>query len=110
MRLATHVTVEDHPLDDDRNTKRFTSEEFRRIQRSFFFLGCVAFWRQLERLADPASGTRLHAMGILRQMARSSFEDCEGAAYSPEHAEALAFCGLAPVGVQSPGSSALKEK
>jgi len=41
MRLATRVTVENHPLDDDHNTKRFTSEEFRRIQRSFFFCICL---------------------------------------------------------------------
>src|SRR5215831_18628228 len=110
MRVASRISVSDDASDDQRNTKCFTSEEFRRVQRSIFFLGCVSFWRQLECLSDPESRTRFHAMGVLREMARSSLADCEGAAYSPEHAEALAFCGFAPAGVRSPGSSALEDK
>ena len=89
MRFASHDAS-----DDQRNTKCFTSDEFRRVQRSMFFLGCVSFWRQLERLSDPEPFTRLHAMGVLREMARSSLEDCEGLAFSLQHAGSLGLLRL----------------
>ena len=59
-----------------------------------------------QRLSDPEARTRLHAMGVLRELARSSLADCEGAAYSPEHAEAWAFCGFPPAAIRTPGSFA----
>ena len=71
MKLATHVIVSD-ASSDDRTTKRFTSEEFRRIQRSSHFVGSVSFWRALEQLANPEWFTCLHAMGVLREMAHSN--------------------------------------
>src|SRR5215471_18582403 len=110
MRFASRISVSDDASDNPRNTKCFTECEFRRVQRSIFFLGCVSFWRQLERLSNPEARTRLHAMGVLRDMARASLEDCEGLAFSLQHAEALGYCGFAPAGVRSPGSSALGDK
>jgi hypothetical protein len=94
--------------DAGRSAKRFTDAEFRRIQKSSFFVGAVAFWRQVERLAGPESRTRLHAQGVLAEMARQSLEDCAGLAYSPQHAECLAYCGFPPAGMRLPGSSALE--
>jgi len=35
------------------------------------FIGALRFWRTLERLASPESRTRLHAMGVLAELAQS---------------------------------------
>jgi hypothetical protein len=105
MRFAAHVVVRDAD-DSERTTKHLTAEEFQKVQRATFFTGATAFWRQLERLADPEQGTRIHAMGVLRELARSSFEDCQGFAYSVPHFNSLTYAGFSPAGVRSPGSSA----
>jgi len=64
------------------------------------FVGAVAFWRDLERLADPELRTQLRAMGILTEIARISFAACGGMAYSPQQAECFEYCGLTPQGVR----------
>jgi hypothetical protein len=64
------------------------------------FVGAVAFWRSVEKLAAPERRTRFHALGVLREFARLSFEDCAGFAFSPQHAECLEYCGFAPIGVR----------
>jgi hypothetical protein len=68
MRLAKRVTVANADASDN-DTKTFSSEEFRRIQRSFYFLGSVCLWRTLERTAAPEPLTCFHALGILRELA-----------------------------------------
>jgi hypothetical protein len=96
MRRADSVTVAD--------SKAFTAEEFGRIMRSCNFVGAVAFWRTLDRLAHPELQTRLHATGMLRELAKKAFDECEGLAFSPQEAECLQYCGFAPAGVRPLGS------
>jgi hypothetical protein len=72
--------------------------------RACNFVGAVAFWRQLERLADPEQQTRMHAMGVLRELGKRAFDDCEGLALSPHQAECFMYCGMTPTGIRSPGS------
>jgi hypothetical protein len=67
-------------------------------------VGAVAFWRALERLAAPDPNTRLHARGVLRELAERAFDDCLGVAFSPQEAECFRYCGLIPAGVRSPGA------
>jgi hypothetical protein len=86
MRIASSVTTA-----QDGQTKQFSAEEFRKVMNSSHFVGAVAFWRSLESLAQPEPQTRLHAMGVLRELARKSFDDCLGLAYSPQQAECLAY-------------------
>lgn len=100
MRLSASVA-----LAEKSGTKRFTEEEFRMAMRSSSFTGAVAFWRSLEQLACPESITRMHAMGVLKEMARQAYEDCRGHAYSPQQLECLEYCGLKPKGVRLPGSA-----
>jgi hypothetical protein len=85
-------------------TAKDTAEEFRKVLRSSNFVGAVVFWRALERLAAPDSHTRLHAMGVLRQLAERAFYDCLGVAFSLQEAECFRYCGLTPAGVRTPGS------
>jgi hypothetical protein len=68
--------------DIDRTTKQFTAEEFGKVLRSSNFVGAVVFWRALERLAASDRDTRLHAMGVLRELAERAFDDCLGFAFS----------------------------
>jgi hypothetical protein len=77
-------------------------KEFGKVLRSSNFVGAVVFWRALERLAAPDPHTRLHAMGVLRQLAERAFDDCLAIAYSPQEAECLQYCGLTPMGVRPP--------
>jgi hypothetical protein len=72
--------------------------------QAFNFVGAVLFWRQLERLAVPERPTRKHATGLLRELAKRAFEDCQGWAYSPQQAESFEYCGLKTIGVRRPGS------
>jgi len=90
---------------ESEQTQSFTYQEFGRIMRCSNFIGAVAFWRSLERLTVPEESTRSHALGVLRELARRSFEDCAGFPFSPQHAECLEYCGFAPIGVRSPGSA-----
>jgi hypothetical protein len=59
MRLAATVTI-----DDGAQTRRFAAEEFRAVMRSCNFMGGVAFWRALEKLAALQPRTRTHARGL----------------------------------------------
>src|SRR6516225_4770922 len=61
--------------------------------------GFVASSKSVEKLAAPEQPTRFHALGVLREFARRSFEDCAGFAFSPQHAECLEYCGIKPIGV-----------
>ena len=71
--------------------------------------GFVASSKSVEKLAAPEQPTRFHALGVLREVARRSFEDCAGFAFedcagfafSPQHAECLEYCGIKPIGVPS---------
>ncbi len=103
MRIATNIIVSEEC--DVNTTKRFHAEEFRRVQRSSNFFGAVAFWRAIERLADPEPQTRFHAMGVLRALAESQFQDCGGVALTPQYAEAFRYCGLRAA-VRAPGALA----
>jgi hypothetical protein len=85
----------------DRTTKQFTAEEFAKVLRRSNFVGAVVFWRALERLAAPDPHTRLHAMGLLRELAGRAFDDCLGFAFSPQEAECFRYCGLMPRGVRT---------
>ena len=113
-RLASNAIVADESDAESRHvsagqaTKRFSAEEFRRVMRSSNFVGSVSFWRALERLADPECLTRFHAMGFLQELGQRSLEDCEGLAYSPQHAACLEYCGFPPDGVRPPGSSVIE--
>jgi hypothetical protein len=89
----------------EQGTKTFSATEFREVMRTSSFIGAVTFWRALERLADPESRTRLLAMALLAELARSSFAACEGMAYSPQQAECFEYCGLTPRGMRPPGSA-----
>jgi hypothetical protein len=110
MRLAKRVAIanRDGPGADGHDTKLLSAEEIPRINRTFYFLGSVSFWRELEKLADPETLTRLHAIGVLRELAQRSFADCGGYAYSAQHAECLTFCGFPPAGVRAPGSAGIR--
>jgi hypothetical protein len=102
MRRVSAVTITDR----EQAAKQFTEGEFYQIMRSNNFIGAVAFWRALERLAGPESQTCCHAMGILRELAGRAFDYCQGWAFSPQQAECLRYCGVKPVGVRPPGSAA----
>jgi hypothetical protein len=95
--------------DAETDTKTFTAAEFRRAMKSANFVGAVAFWRQLERLAGPVTLTRIHTMGVLEELARSSFADCSGMAFSPQQAECFEYLGLKPLGIRPPGAEAQRE-
>jgi hypothetical protein len=99
VRLASSVAVSG----GEQATKSFSASEFRRVMQSANFIGAVAFWRTLEPLADPELRTRLQAMGVLAELARSSFAAWGGMAYSPQESESFEYCGLTPRGVRSPG-------
>jgi len=64
------------------------------------------FWRALQRLAAPNTEIRLHAEGVLREMAEFSFHECGGVALSPEHAEIFRAFGLTPIRSAPPGEYA----
>jgi hypothetical protein len=68
--------------DIDCTTKHFTAEEFGKVLRSSNFVGAVAFWRALERLAPPDPPIRLNAIGVLRELAKHAFDECLGFAFS----------------------------
>ena len=101
MKLAANVAVAGKFA-----TKRFTDEELRQAMRSSSFTGAVTFWKSLEQLAIPESITRMHAMGVLKVMARQAYEDCGGHAYSPQQFECLEYCGLKPKGIRLAGQRA----
>jgi hypothetical protein len=101
VKLASQVAV-----DDGVGTKSFSADEFRKIMRSNFFVGATEFWRQLERIAGPETLTRIHAMGVLKELAESSFADCGGRPYSPQQADCLRYCGFEPIAVRPPGATA----
>jgi len=84
--------------------RSFTPTEFL-ILPSEHLVSAFAFWRALERLAQPEARVCFHARGVLMELARKSFEECRGVALSPQHGEALRYCGFAPIGVRSPGSA-----
>jgi len=69
VKFASSVAVSERK----QGTKTFSAAEFRRVMRSANFIGAVTFWRALEHLADPEPRTRLHAMGVLAELARGSF-------------------------------------
>jgi hypothetical protein len=94
----------DRSYDIQVGSKCFTKEEFFRIQRSSNFIGAVAFWRALEKLASPEPRTCFHAIGVLRELTELRFDECLGVAYSPQEAECLRYCGLTPTGVRPPGA------
>jgi hypothetical protein len=93
----------------DETTKRLTEDEFRRVMRSANFVGAVAFWQHLERLADPESRTCLHTLGVLTEIGRRAFDDCGGYAYSPQQRECFEYLGFEPLGIRSPGSCVQEE-
>jgi hypothetical protein len=101
MRLATRKVIRS---DADQAIRSFTAEQFARILRAQAFIASVAFWRDLDRLAQPDAETRFHAMLILREIAERAYEDCGGHAFSPQEAECFRYCGLTPAGVRSAGS------
>jgi hypothetical protein len=105
MRLETNgddvVTVIDEF--GGARAQRYTSENFRRIQRCSSFIGAVSSWRMIERLADPEQQTRRHALDLLKELARLSFIDCGGQAFSPQHADCLDYCGMKARGMHPPG-------
>ena len=104
--FLSHSSADKPAVEDgEQATKTFSAMEFREAMRTSSFIGAVTFWRTLERLADPESRTRLHAMGVLMELARSSFAACGGTAYSPQQAECFGYCGLTPRGIRSPGSA-----
>src|SRR5262249_31255802 len=74
--------------------KEFSSAEFHQILQASNFVAVSAFWRGLERFADSESQVRLHAMGVLTELAQSCFRACEGWAYSPQQAECFLYLGL----------------
>jgi hypothetical protein len=88
----------------DADSKVFTAAEFCQFMQAFNFIGAVSFWRTLERLAGPERQTRDHAMGLLRELAKRTFNDCEGLALSPQQAECFVYCGVTPTGIRRPGS------
>ena len=100
MRRAAEVTV----IESEKPAKTFTPEEFLRVMRSANLVGAFGFWRSLEQVAQPDERTRVHARGVLRALAELHFRDCNGVAYSPQHAEAFRYCGFEPIGVRAPGS------
>jgi hypothetical protein len=106
MRIASQCVVSDSGIETDPSTKRFTFEEFQRVMRCNSFVGSVSFWRALEGVADPEPRVRLHAMGVLGELARRSYAECRGVALSPQHYEALRFCGFEPMRVAAPGELA----
>jgi hypothetical protein len=91
--------------DRKQSSKTFTAAEFRQVMNCASFIGAVKFWRLLDGLAHPESRTRLHAIGLLAELARTSFAACGGMAFSPQQAECFEYCGLTPRGVRSPGST-----
>jgi hypothetical protein len=101
MRKASTITVA-----EDGQTKQFTAAEFGKVMNASHFVGAVAFWRALERLANPDPHTRFHAMGVLQELARMAFADCGGVAVSPQEAECFAYCGYRSVEIRSPGELA----
>jgi hypothetical protein len=93
-----------------RASKRFTIEEFCRVQRAASFVGAVAFWQRLERLSSPDWRVRNHAILILEEIGRLAYIDCEGVPVSPEEAECFRLLGLQPQGVRAPGECTVKEE
>jgi hypothetical protein len=83
--------------------RSFSAAEFVRIMHCESLVGALAFWRALQRLAKPDGLVCFHARGILTEWARRSLEECRGLALSPQHGEALRYCGLEPVRVAAPG-------
>ena len=67
MRLASSTAVSD----GEQAAKNFSAAEFPIVMQSANFIGALRFWRTLERLAAPESRTRLHAMGVLAELAQS---------------------------------------
>jgi hypothetical protein len=98
MRRADTVVVA-----EGERTKRFTSREFGQILRASEFVAVVSFWREISRLAHPEWTTRMHAMGVLGELAERAFADCDGLAFSPQQVECFRHCGLTPLGVRGPG-------
>jgi hypothetical protein len=82
----------------DADSKLVSAAEFCQVAQAFNFIGAVAFWRQLERLAKPERQTTIHAMGVLREIAKRAFVDCDGLAFSPQQAECFRYCALTPLG------------
>jgi hypothetical protein len=101
MKLAACNAIRS---DADQTARSFTAEEFGQILRAQSFIASVAFWRDLDRLAQPDAETCSYAMGILHQIAERAFADCSGHALSPQHDECLRFCGLVPKSIRSSGS------
>jgi hypothetical protein len=99
MRRASAVTIA-----EEGRAKRFTRQEFDKILRAAEFVAVASFWRALDRLARPETTTRIHGMGILCELARKAFADCDGLALSAQEAECFRFCGLMPLGVRLPGT------
>jgi hypothetical protein len=85
------------------DTESFTRERFARAMRCGNLVAAFAFWRHVERMADPDTRTRLHARGLLRAMAMQQFRECQGVALSAQHAEAFRYCGLEPIRIAPPG-------
>ena len=85
---ATKVRV----IEQEDCIKTFTREDFLRVMRCGHFVGSYSFWRAMERLAQPEERTRTHAREVLHAMAESQFVDCNGIAFSEQHAEAFRYC------------------
>jgi len=106
VRLASSIEI---GAEDATSTKRFAAAELRSVMRSANLVGMVSFWKALEQLGNPEARVRIHALGVLRELARASFADCGGRAYSLQHAEVLRYCGFKPVGIRSPGLIGTRE-
>jgi hypothetical protein len=100
MKTSTMTTPPERTASVAIAEGRLTKEELCRILRASGFVGAVAFWRPLEQLAPPELAER--AKGTLHVIARFTYEECEGMAYSPEQAESFEYCGLNPRGVRRP--------
>jgi hypothetical protein len=107
LKLASHVEISD---DSGCTTKRFTSEQFQQALRASNFVAIVSFWRRVHQLANPEPLSCLHAGGLLREIARRAFDDCQGLAFSHQQEECFRYCGLTPTGVRPPGSLGREEK
>jgi hypothetical protein len=95
MRQASTVTIT-----EGEQVRTFSTAEFLAVMRSANFVGAFAFWRALDRLAEPEVLVCFHARGVLTELARRSFQDCGGTALSEQHAEALRHFGFEPTPVQ----------
>jgi hypothetical protein len=92
-------------------TKRFSAEQFCRMQRAASFVGAVAFWRQLVELTPTLDWrVSIRATRLLEQFAKVAYDDCQGVPFSPQEAECFQFLGLEPLGVREPGACAVKEE